>query len=70
MTIAIVGSRGLTVPDFTPYLPEGVNEATVSGFKVGGANIDVIIVRGGDHASTVTIDTTKEANHRIILSVQ
>ena len=64
---ANIGTDSVT---FTPYLPEGVNEATVSGFKVGGANIDVIIVRGGDHASTVTIDTTKEANHRIILSVQ
>ena len=47
-----------------------MNEATVSGFKVGSANIDIVIVRGGDHASTATIDTTKEGNHRIILSVQ
>ena len=35
MTIAIVGSRGLTVPDFTPYLPEGQIEKIVSGGAKG-----------------------------------
>ena len=35
MTIAIVGSRGLTVPDFTPYLPEGEIEKIVSGGAKG-----------------------------------
>ena len=35
MTIAIVGSRGLTVSDFTPYLPEGQIEKIVSGGAKG-----------------------------------
>ena len=54
---------------FTPYLPEGVNEATVSGFKVGSATFDIVIVRGGNNASEATFNTTTEGNYRIILSV-
>lgn len=55
---------------FKPYLPEGVNEATISGFKVGGATFDIVILRGGNHASSATFDTTVEGNYRIVLSVQ
>ena len=55
---------------FTPYLPEGVNEATISNFKVGSATMDIVIIRGGSTASVATIDTTVEGNHRIVLSVQ
>lgn len=34
MKVAIVGSRGLKIKDFSPYLPQGTNEI-VSGGAVG-----------------------------------
>lgn len=64
---ADIGEKSVT---FKPYLPEGVNEATFSGFKVGGMTFDIVITRGGDAASTATFDTTAEGNVRVHLSVQ
>lgn len=61
---------GMDQVTFTPYLPEGVNEATVSGFKVGNATFDVVIVRGGNNAQTATYKTIEEGAYRVVLSVQ
>ena len=61
---------GETSVTFKPYLPEGVNEATVSGFKVGSATFEIVITRGGDGASEATFDTTAEGTVRVHLSVQ
>ena len=33
MRVAIIGSRSLTIPDFTPYLPERVTEIVSGGAK-------------------------------------
>ena len=33
MKVAIVGSRGLQIEDFTPYLPEGTSEIVSGGAK-------------------------------------
>lgn len=33
MKVAIVGSRGLQIEDFTPYLPEGTTEIVSGGAK-------------------------------------
>ena len=64
---AEIGEKSVT---FTPYLPVGVNEATVSGFKVGGVTFDIVITRGGDTPSTATFDTTAEGTVRVHLSVK
>ena len=61
---------GETSVTFKPYLPEGVNEATVSGFRVGSATFEIVITRGGDGASEATFDTTAEGTVRVHLSVQ
>ena len=55
---------------FTPYLPEGVNEATVSGFKVGKTTFDVVVTRSGNYPSTATFTTTEEGTVRVCLSVK
>lgn len=64
---ADIGEKSVT---FKPYLPEGVNEATVSGMKIGGMTFDIVITRGGDGASEATFDTTTEGACRVHLSVQ
>ncbi|MBQ7364311.1 MAG: hypothetical protein IJW46_01790 [Clostridia bacterium] len=63
---AEIGEKSVT---FKPYLPEGVNEATVSGFKVGNMTFDIVITRGTDTATTATFDTTVEGTVRLHLSV-
>lgn len=55
---------------FTPYLPAGVNEATVSGFKVGKVTFDVVITRGGNRASSITLPTTEEGHVTLSFSVR
>ncbi len=55
---------------FTPYLPTGVNEATVSGFKVGNTTFDIVVVRGGDYPTTATFSTTEEGTVTVCLSVK
>ena len=55
---------------FTPYLPTGVNEATVSGFKVGNTTFEITITRGGDGVSTFSYDTTQEDTVRVHMSVK
>lgn len=55
---------------FKPYLPAGVNEATISGMKIGDTVFDVIVVRGGDAPSEATYDTTNSGTVRVVLSVQ
>ncbi len=54
---------------FKPYLPEGVNEATISGFTVGKATFDIVITRG-EGTTSATFDTTVEGNYRLALSVE
>lgn len=55
---------------FKPYLPEGVNEATFSGLKIGNTTFDIVIVRGGDNPTEARYETSAEQNTRIILSVK
>ena len=55
---------------FTPYLPTGVNEATISGFKVGNTTFEITITRGGNGISSFSYDTTKEGTVRVHMSVQ
>ncbi len=55
---------------FTPYLPVGVNEAAISGMKIGKTTYDIVIVRGGDHPNTVTFDTSAGGTVQVFLSVQ
>lgn len=55
---------------FTPYLPVGVNEAAISGMKIGSTTFDIVIVRGGDHPSSATFDTLSEDTVQVFLSVQ
>lgn len=55
---------------FTPYLPTGVNEATVSGFTVGNTTFEITITRGGDGISSFTYDTTQEGTVCVHMSVQ
>ena len=64
---ADIGEKSVT---FKPYLPEGVNEATFSGFKVGSTTFEIVITRGGDGASAATYDTTVEGAVRVHLSVE
>lgn len=64
---AKIGERSVT---FTPYLPEGVNEATVSDLKIGSVTFEIVITRGGDGASEATFDTTVEGAVRVHLSVK
>ena len=54
---------------FKPYLPAGVNEASVSGFKVGKTTFDVVIVRNGEGEKEASFDTTEEKTVRLFLSV-
>lgn len=54
---------------FKPYLPAGVNEAVISGFKVGKTTYDIIIVRGGKNPSEITVNTAEGGNVTLILSV-
>ncbi|MBR2986687.1 MAG: hypothetical protein IKC63_01580 [Clostridia bacterium] len=62
---ASIGENSVT---FTPYLPEGVNEATVKGFKVGSTTFDIVITRDSTRASSVTFNTTEEGTVRLYLS--
>ena len=55
---------------FTPYLPTGVNEATISNFVVGNTTFEITITRGGNGISTFTYDTTNEGTVRVHMSVQ
>ena len=55
---------------FKPYLPTGVNEATMSGLKIGNTTFDIIVVRGGDAPSEATYETTENGTVRVLLSVQ
>ncbi|MBO7740640.1 MAG: hypothetical protein J6S34_03865 [Clostridia bacterium] len=55
---------------FTPYLPTGVNEATISNFVVGNTTFESTITRGGNGISTFTYDTTNEGTVRVHMSVQ
>ncbi|MBQ8382848.1 MAG: hypothetical protein IJX47_06575 [Clostridia bacterium] len=55
---------------FMPYLPTGVNEATVSGLKIGETTFDIVIVRGGEAPSEATYETTESGTVRVVLSVQ
>lgn len=55
---------------FKPYLPTGVNEAVLSGLRIYDTTFDIVIVRGGDHPSEITCDTTNGGTVRIVLSVQ
>ena len=54
---------------FAPTLPSKVNEAKISGFKVGNTTFDVTITRGGDGASTATYSTDKDGTVSVVLSV-
>lgn len=54
---------------FSPYLPKGVNEATINDFKVGKATINITILRSSEHNTDATIDTSIEGNCDIVLSV-
>ncbi len=62
-----IGEKSVT---FKPYLPEGVNEATFSNFKVGSATFEIVITRGGEGAAEAEFDTTVEGTVRVHLSVQ
>ena len=55
---------------FAPYLPTGVNEATISGFKVGNTTFEITITRGGEEASVKTYTTTEEGSVQVCLSVE
>ncbi len=55
---------------FRPYLPEGVNEAVISGMQIGDAIFDVVVTRGGNAPAEATYDTTQEGTVRVVLSVQ
>ena len=45
---------------FKPYLPTGVNEAVISGMKIGNTTFDIVIERGGQGQKEITVDTDKE----------
>ena len=51
---------------FSPYLPSGVNEATINGFKVGNATFDILITKDGAKGST-TVDTSAEGHYTLHL---
>ncbi len=55
---------------FTPYLPTGVNEITISGFKVGHTTFDIVITRGGSRASSATLPTTEDEHVTLAFSVR
>ena len=53
---------------FKPYLPTGVNEAKITGFRVGNAAFDVRIVRKGGESCEASFDTTKERTVNVVLA--
>lgn len=53
---------------FKPYLPTGVNEAVISGFKVGNTTFDVVITRG-EGSREATYETTAEGTVSVHLTV-
>ena len=53
---------------FKPYLPEGVNEASFSGFKVGNTTFEIIITRSGEGEKQVTVETGGEGTVRLLLT--
>ena len=55
---------------FTPYLPVGVNEAVISGMKIGSTTFHIIITRGGNHPTSVSFDTLSKDTVTVFLSVQ
>lgn len=63
---AKIGAGSVT---FAPTLPSGVNEAKMSGFKVGNTTFDITITRGGGQSSA-TYTTTEEGTIHVHLSVE
>ena len=53
---------------FSPYLPSGVNEATISGFKVGSATFDIVITKGDAQKTPVTVNTIVEGHYTLRLN--
>ena len=53
---------------FQPYLPEGVNEIAVSGFKVGETTFDIVVVRGGEGAKAAVVETAEKRHLQLFLS--
>lgn len=55
---------------FDPYLPTGVNEATISGLKVGNTTFNIILVRGDQYAASASFSTTSEGSVTVTLAVK